>query len=142
MTTPEIINHLLVIQATGTVSHEAGSYTALREAIAVLERLQGMIGVPNSMDLGLQAETADGIEEKFVQFGCAHLVAPIANPHQVAMFLSGRELTAMYRTCDDPRAEDRRGGPSPSAIQTPVDASRRAARAQTPPAAARSAIAP
>ena len=62
------------------------------------------------------------------------------SPHM--MFLSGRELTAMYRTCDDPRAEDRRGGPSPSAIQTPVDASRRAARAQTPPAAARSAIAP
>jgi hypothetical protein len=62
------------------------------------------------------------------------------SPHM--MFLSGRELTAMYRTCDDPRAEDRRGGPSPSAIQAPVDASRRAARAQTPPAAARSAIAP
>jgi hypothetical protein len=62
------------------------------------------------------------------------------SPHM--MFLSGRELTAMYRTCDDPRAEDRRGGPSPSAIQTPVDSSRRAARAQTPPAAERSAIAP
>jgi hypothetical protein len=58
------------------------------------------------------------------------------------MFLSGRELTAMYRTCDDPRAEVRRSGPSPSAIQTPLDASRRAARAQTPPATARTAIAP
>lgn len=62
------------------------------------------------------------------------------SPHM--MFLSGRELTAMYQTCDDHRADGRRGGPSPSAIQPPLDASRRAARAQTPPAAARSAIAP
>ena len=61
-------------------------------------------------------------------------------PHM--MFLSGRELTAMYRTCDDPRAEVHRVGPSPSAIQTPQDASRRAARAQTPPPPARTAIAP
>ena len=61
-------------------------------------------------------------------------------PHM--MFLSGRELTAMYRTCDDPRAEVHRSGPSPSAIQTPLDASRRAARAQTPPPTARTAIAP
>ena len=62
------------------------------------------------------------------------------SPHM--MYLSGRELTAMYQTCDDQRAEGRRSGPSPSAIQPPLDASRRAARAQTPPAAARSAIAP
>jgi hypothetical protein len=61
-------------------------------------------------------------------------------PHM--MFLSGRELTAMYPTCDDPRPEVRRSGPGPAAIQTPLDASRRAARAQTPPATARTAIAP
>ena len=61
-------------------------------------------------------------------------------PHM--MFLIGRELTAMYPTCDDPRPEVRRSGPNPSAIQTPLDASRRAARAQTPPATARTAIAP